>query len=403
MSGYSGIPCAPHLPREIRLDISQGSAIAQFRITGTFHGFSTRNMNLLKMSLKPIADIGEFGLIERISSIVSPSLESSPKLIEGIGDDCAVYELSSRTFQVVTTDLLIEEIHFDLLTTPVQHLGSKALSVNVSDICAMNAKPCYALTSIALPPKTPVEFVETLYRGMNETALLYNMALAGGDTSSSKGGIAISVMAAGEIEKERIAYRKGAEPGDLICVTGSLGGSAAGMRVLMREKNLMLEHIRNGEHYDRNLMNNLGEYDKAISQHLLPPARVDIVAFFEKHAIVPTSMIDISDGLASDIAHICKRSGVGAQIDESRIPILPQARLIADEFQDEALNFALSGGEDYQLLFTIKPQQFEKIASHHDISVIGKITPEDEGLLLRDIYGMTIDLQTMGGYNHFRE
>ena len=360
-------------------------------------------MNLLKMSFKPIADIGEFGLIERISSIVSSSLESSPKLIEGIGDDCAVYELSSGTFQVVTTDLLIEDIHFDLLTTPVQHLGSKALSVSVSDICAMNARPCYALTSIALPPKTPVEFVETLYRGMNETALLYNMALAGGDTSSSKNSISISVMVAGEVEKNHITYRKGAEPGDLVCVTGSLGGSAAGLKVLMREKSLMLEHIRNGEQYDRDLMNNLGEYDKAISQHLLPPARVDIVAFFEKHMIVPTSMIDISDGLASDIAHICKMSGVGAKIDESRIPILPQARLIADEFQDEALNFALSGGEDYQLLFTIKPDKFDTIASHPDISVIGKINPENEGLLLKDIYGMNIDLLNIGGYSHFRE
>ena len=354
------------------------------------------------MSFKPISDIGEFGLIERIASIVAPTCETKSRLIEGIGDDCAVYELSSSTVQVATTDLLLEHVHFDLLTTPLQHLGSKAISVNISDICAMNAKPCYALVSIALPSKASIEFVETVYRGMSETARLYNTALAGGDTSASSGGVAISVMVAGEIEKEKIAYRKGAQPGDLVCVTGSLGGAAAGLRALMREKNVMLEHVKHGETYDKDVMSNLEEYSEAIRQQLLPSARVDIIDFFHKHSIVPTSMIDISDGLASDLAHICKRSGVGAYIEESRIPIFSQARHIADEFQEDAVNYALSGGEDYQLLFTLKAEQFSAIASHPDISVIGKITPEEEGLLLSDIYGMNIDMSTLGGFNHFK-
>ena len=354
------------------------------------------------MSVKPISDIGEFGLIERISSIVASTCKTEPRLIEGIGDDCAVYELSFSTVQVATTDLLLEHVHFDLLTTPLQHLGSKAISVNISDICAMNAKPCYALISIALPPKASVEFVETVYRGMSETASLYNTALAGGDTSVSSGGVTISVVVAGEVEKEKISYRKGARPGDLVCVTGTLGGAAAGLKVLMREKDVMLEHLRHGEKYNRDVISNLEDYNEAIQRQLLPSARVDIIEFFNKHDIVPTSMIDISDGLASDLAHICERSGVGVRIEESRIPILSQARHIADEFQEDAVNYALSGGEDYQLLFTLKAEQFSAIASHPDISVIGKITPEEEGMVLTDIYGMNIDMNTLGGFNHFR-
>lgn len=355
------------------------------------------------MSVKPISDIGEFGLIERISSIVAQTCETSPRLIEGIGDDCAVYELSPATLQVATTDLLLEHVHFDLLTTPLQHLGSKALSVSISDICAMNARPCYALVSIALPPKASVEFVETLYRGMSETARLYNTALAGGDTSASAGSIVISVMVVGEIERERISYRKGARPGDLVCVTGTLGGAAAGLRVLMREKDVMLEHVKHGENYDKDVMSNLEDYNEAIKRQLLPSARVDIIEFFHKHDIVPTSMIDISDGLASDLGHICRRSGVGASIEESRIPILSQARHIADEFQEDAVNYALGGGEDYQLLFTLKAEQFSAIASHPDINVIGKITPEEDGVVLTDIYGMNIDMKSLGGFNHFRD
>jgi len=353
------------------------------------------------MSFKPISDIGEFGLIDRIASITAPTLETTPGITEGIGDDCAVYEISRSMVQVTTTDLLVEHVHFDLLTTPLHHLGSKAISVNVSDICAMNARPRYALVSIAIPSKTSVDLVETLYRGMSETSRIYGLAIAGGDTSLCPGAIVISVTVAGDIEKDTITYRKGAEPGDMICVSGTLGGAAAGLRVLMREKSVMMEHIRHGETYDKDVMSNLSDYDDAIRQQLLPSARMDIIGFFEKEHIVPTSMIDISDGLASDLAHICKRSGVGAQIEESRIPILSQTRHIADEFQEDAMNYALTGGEDYQLLFTLKPENFSAISSHPDISVIGKITPKDDGLLLRDIYGMTVDIQSLSGFDHF--
>ncbi len=353
------------------------------------------------MSYKTIADIGELGLIDRIASIVEPTLEAAPSLVKGIGDDCAVYEISPSVLQVSTTDLLLEHVHFDLLTTPLHHLGSKAISVNVSDICAMNARPRYALISIALPPKTPEKLVEMVYSGMSETARMYRTALAGGDSSASTNGIILSVTLTGDCTKETITYRTGAHPGDMICVTGALGGSAAGLRVLMREKAIMMEQLKEDEAADRNVMNHLGDYTEAIRQHLLPAARVDIIDYFSQHAITPSSMIDISDGLASDLAHICRCSGVGAEIEESRLPIHAETRRIADEFQEDPIAYALAGGEDYQLLFTLPTERFADIASHPDITVIGKITAEHEVLLLRDIDGREKELHAFSGYDHF--
>ena len=356
------------------------------------------------MSFKPISEIGEFGLIERLSAIAAPTIKSAPGLVEGIGDDCAVYSTGGPTLQVATTDLLVEQVHFDLLTTPMHHLGSKAISVNVSDICAMNAEPRYALVSIAVPRNIPVEMVEELYRGMAHAASRYGLAIAGGDTSSSPSGLTISVSMTGETEQHRLVLRKGAMPGDLICVTGTLGGSTAGLKVLLREKAMMIEQLRNNEPYNKDVMAELQEYTGAIRHHLLPEARQDTIRFFRDRNIVPTSMIDISDGLTQDLGHICKHSGVGAHIEEGRIPVMPDARAIADEFQEDALSWALSGGEDYQLLFTVPKDRLDDIAANRDISIIGTITEPEEGLLLTDIYGMTIDLaDSVQGFDHFRQ
>ncbi|NTU57985.1 MAG: thiamine-phosphate kinase [Chlorobiaceae bacterium] len=354
------------------------------------------------MSFKPISEIGEFGLIERVSAIAAPSLKNAPGLMEGIGDDCAVYRTGGPALQVATTDLLVEHVHFDLLTTPMHHLGSKSISVNVSDVCAMNAEPRYALVSIAVPRKVPVEMVEELYRGMVHAASRYGLAIAGGDTSSSPSGLTISVTMIGETAEHRLTLRKGAMPGDLVCVTGTLGGSTAGLKVLLRERATMIEQLRNNEPYNKDVMAELQEYTGAIRHHLLPEARLDTIRFFRDNDIVPTSMIDISDGLTSDIGHICRRSGVGALIEEGRIPVLPEARSIAEEFQEDALSWALSGGEDYQLLFTVPKGLYDDIAANRDISIIGRITEPEEGLLLTDIYGMTIDLADSGkGFDHF--
>jgi len=356
------------------------------------------------MSYKPISEIGEFGLIDRLAKLTAPSAKQRPELLEGIGDDCAVWQSGDSAVQVVTTDLLTEHVHFDLLTTPLHHLGSKAISVNVSDICAMNAMPDYALVSIAVPPKMPVGMVEELYRGMNHAASVYGLAIAGGDTSSSPSGLFISVSMTGTTTPKQLSLRKGASPGDLICVTGTLGGSTAGLHLLQREKATMIEQMRNNQPYDKEVMAELKEYAEAIRCHLLPEARIDIIDFFSEEGIVPSAMIDISDGLAADLGHLCRRSGTGAHIEESRIPVLPEARVVAEEFQQDVFDWALSGGEDYELLFTIPKAQYDRIAAHRDITVIGTITEPEEGMLLTDIFGMTIDMAEMKrGFDHFAE
>lgn len=354
------------------------------------------------MPYNAISDIGEFGLISRLSKLVEPTLAAAPSLVKGIGDDCAVYRLSETLMQVATTDLLAEEVHFDLLFTPLRHLGSKCISVNVSDICAMNALPTYALVSLAIPPSFSVEMVEELYRGMSHAASGYGLAIAGGDTSSSRSGLVITISMTGETAKERLTMRSGAKPGDLICVTGTLGGAAAGLKMLMREKNIMLDHLSNNEPYSKSLMADLQEYSDAIRRQLLPAARLDTIRFFHASGVTPSAMIDISDGISSDLGHLCRCSDTGALIHERAIPVNTQAREIADELQEDALAWALSGGEDYELLFTLPKEQAAFLAGNRDISVIGEITEKEKGVLLSDIYGMTLSLDDLGGYDHFR-
>ena len=348
-----------------------------------------------------MSEIGEFGLIDRIAALAETTLPAVPELLTGIGDDCAIYCPSAKLLQVATTDMLVDQVHFDLLTTPLQHLGSKAISVNVSDICAMNALPRYALISLAVPDSFSVQMVEELYKGMSHAAKEYGLAIAGGDTSLSRSGLVISISMIGEVSKELLTRRSGASPGELICLTGSLGGAAAGLKLLMREKEIMLNHIENNESYQRNVMADLKEYREAIQQQLLPVARIDVVRFFHAHTIRPSSMIDISDGLSPDLQHLCRHSNVGALIDEGRIPIKGSTRLIADELQDDALTWALTGGEEYQLLFTIPREEYPAIAENKAITVIGQTTDLKEGVQLSDIYGMKIDLSSIRGFDHF--
>ncbi len=354
-----------------------------------------------KMPYKAISGIGEFGLIDRISALVEPTLLAVPELLTGIGDDCAVFQPSAKLLQVSTTDMLVEQVHFDLLTTPLKHLGSKAISVNVSDICAMNATPRYALIALALPASFPITMIEELYIGMSHAAKEYGIAIAGGDTSSSQSGLVISVTMIGEVSPEQITHRSGAKPGDLLCVTGSLGGAAAGLQLLTREKEIMLNHIENNEPYTKSAISDLKEYSEAIQQQLLPLARIDIIRYFHSKNIYPSSMIDISDGLSSDLQHICRQSKTGALIRENSIPIASSTRRIADEMQDDALTWALTGGEDYQLLFTISKEKYKDIKENKNISVIGEITDLEAGVHLVDIYGMNINLAAIRGFDHF--
>ena len=353
------------------------------------------------MPYKAISGIGEFGLIDRIASLVEPTLQAVPELLTGIGDDCAVYQPSKGFLQVATTDMLVDQIHFDLLTTPLKLLGSKCISVNVSDICAMNALPRYALVSIAVPSSFSVEMIEELYQGMSHAAKEYGLAIAGGDTSSSQQGLVISIAMIGEVSSEQLTHRSGTKPGELLCVSGSLGGAAAGLKLLMREKEIMLEHIENNEPYTKSAMADLKEYREVIQHQLLPIARIDIVRLFHAKNIRPSSMIDISDGLSSELQHLCRESNIGALIHENRIPIHQSTRRIADELHDDALTWALTGGEEYQLLFTISKEAYGTIADNKDISIIGETTAAEEGLLLSDMYGMSIDLTSIKGFDHF--
>ena len=359
-------------------------------------------LNLLKnMPFKAIPEIGEFGLINKIAALAAPTLAAVPELLTGIGDDCAVFQPSAELLQVSTTDILAELVHFDLMTTPLKHLGSKAISVNVSDICAMNALPRYALISLAVPQSFPIAMIEELYIGMSHAAKEYGLAIAGGDTSASRSGLVISITIVGEVSPEQLTYRSGAKPGELLCVTGSLGGAAAGLKLLMREKEIMLNHIENNEPYTKNVMADLKEYSEAIQQQLLPLARIDIVRYFHSKNIHPSSMIDISDGLSSDLKHICRKSNTGALIHENHLPIHSSTRRIADELQDDALTWALTGGEDYQLLFTIPREKYQIIADTREISIIGEITDPESGVNLCDRYGMNIDLASISGFDHF--
>lgn len=370
----------------------------------TNHTTLQRNIkhNLRKnMPYTAISGIGEFGLIEKIATLVEPTLFAVPELVTGIGDDCAVFQPSAELLQVSTTDMLADQVHFDLLTTPLNHLGSKAISVNVSDICAMNATPRYALIALAVPASFSVTMIEELYIGMSHAAQKYGLAIAGGDTSLSRSGLVISVTMIGEVSQKQLTHRNGAKPGELVCVTGFLGGAAAGLKLLMREKEIMLNYIENNEPYTKNVMADLKEYTAAIQQQLLPSARLDMIRFFHSKNICPSSMIDISDGLSSDLQHICRRSNVGALIHEHRIPIHSSTLQIANELQDDALTWALTGGEDYQLLFTLPKEEYRAINDTKEVSVIGEITDLKAGVHLCDLYGMKIDLAAIRGFDHF--
>ncbi|MFN3561325.1 MAG: thiamine-phosphate kinase [Chloroherpetonaceae bacterium] len=356
------------------------------------------------MSFTRISEIGEFGLIDRLAVLVRPTESQLSTLKKGIGDDCAVIELPNGKLQVISTDLLIEQIHFDLLTTPLEHLGAKAISVNVSDICAMNAKPLYATMSIGLSNSISVEMIEQVYKGASNVAKQYGIAIVGGDTSASVTGLVISVTIVGEVDADKITYRSGAKVGDLICVTGDLGRSFAGLKVLMRERQTMLDLFAENPDMDKSTYKpDFSDYQVVIEKHLLPKARVDAVKFFHEVGLVPTSMIDVSDGTGSELKHLCRNSQTGALIEESKLPILSETREVSDEFEDDATTYALFGGEDYELLFTISPNDFDKLSLFKDVHIIGKVLDASSGVKMRDLFGTDIDLQNTSGFQHFAE
>lgn len=331
-----------------------------------------------------IKELGEFGLIKHLTQAVELSQESTKK---GIGDDAAVLDFSGKR-TLISTDLLLENIHFDLCYTPLKHLGYKAVQVNLSDIYAMNGIASQITFSIGLSSKFPLEAVEELYAGALIACKKYGVDLVGGDTSASVQGLIISVTSIGYADEDKIVYRSGAQKGDLLCVSGDLGGAYVGLQLLEREKRIFLENP--------NIQPDLEGKDYIVERQLKPEARKDIVELLRELDVKPTSMIDVSDGLASEILHICEASNVGCKLYEEKIPIDPMTYDTAREFGLDPTVCALSGGEDYELLFTVPQSDYDKIKGHPDITVIGYITEPSEGKDMISKSGKVHQLKAQG-------
>ena len=318
----------------------------------------------------PLSKLGEFGLINHLSKDFELKNETS---IFGIGDDCAVIDVGHH-FQLLTTDMLIEGVHFDLTYTPLKHLGYKSVVVNLSDIYAMNGLPRQITVSIALSNRFPLEAVEELYEGIRLACTAYNVDLVGGDTTSSTSGLCLSITAVGEVAKDKIVYRSGAKEHDLIVVSGDLGSAYLGLQILNREKQVFVS--------DSKMQPDLQNKDYILQRQLKPEARKDVIDLFKSKAIIPTSMIDISDGLSSELLHLCANSNVGCAIYEQKIPIDYMAISTAEEFNISAATCALNGGEDYELLFTISQSHYDAIKDNRDLTIIGHITDVTLGSVL---------------------
>jgi thiamine-monophosphate kinase len=337
-----------------------------------------------------VNDYGEFGLIHHLTKNIELQNASS---ILGVGDDAAVIDHFGKQ-TVVTTDLLLEGVHFDLAYTPLKHLGYKSVVVNLSDVYAMNATPTQITLSIGISSKVSVEALEEFYEGVYIACEEYGVDLVGGDTSASQKGFIISVTAIGEISEEKVVKRSTAQKGDLICVSGDLGGAYIGLLFLEREKKIFLESPQ--------VQPDLENESYVIGRLLKPKARKDIIEFLEQQQVLPTSMMDISDGLSSEILHICEKSGVGCVIYEEKIPISEDSRNAAYKFEIDPTACALSGGEDYELLFTIKQDDYEKLTLNEQISVIGYIAEADQGAKIKTKGGNTFDV-TAQGWNAFKK
>ncbi len=337
-----------------------------------------------------VSQFGEFGLIKRINSQVTLQNKSS---LKGIGDDAAVIQCDENNVMLLSTDMLIEGIHFDLAYTPIRHLGYKAVAVNVSDIAAMNGKPEQIIVSLAISNRFSVEAVDELYAGILHACENYKVDLVGGDTTSSVSGLIISISALGKAPSDKVAYRSGAKVNDIICVTGDLGAAYIGLQVLEREKQVFLANPE--------MQPDLEKYEYMVGRILRPEARMDIVYELEENKIVPSSMIDISDGLASELLHLSEMSGVGVRVMEERIPIDSLTQEAALEFNLDPITCALNGGEDYELLFTISQSDFEKIKNHPDIHTIGFTHENKNQNLMISKQGTPVPLRAQG-WDHFR-
>lgn len=346
-----------------------------------YKDFMIEDKNQQRTSL---SQLGEFGLIEHLTKNFDVKQSST---LKSIGDDAAVLDFKAKKV-VVSTDLLIEGVHFDLAYMPLRHLGYKAVVVNLSDIAAMNAKPTQITVSVAVSNRFPLEALEELFDGITYASRTYNVDVIGGDTTSSQKGLIISITAIGEANQEDIVYRDGAKQSDLLVVTGDIGSAYMGLKVLEREKQVF--------EVNPNSQPDLEMYSYLVERQLKPEARTDIRELLEKLDIKPTSMIDVSDGLSSEIIHICKQSKVGCNLYEDKLPIDPQLINVCEEFIIDSTTVAINGGEDYELLFTIAMDDFDKIKANPNFTVIGHMTQESEGIHLITRANTKIPLKARG-------
>jgi thiamine-monophosphate kinase len=337
------------------------------------------------MKRTELSELGEFGLIEHIQKETKLANKSS---IFGIGDDAAIIDKNAEEAFIVTTDMLVEGVHFDLTYVPLRHLGYKSVAVNVSDIAAMNGVPQQITIGLGLSNRFSLEAIDEFYKGVRFACEDYKVDLVGGDTVSSRSGLIISITALGVAKKDQITYRNTAKIDDVICVTGDLGAAYMGLQILEREK---AEYLSNPE-----MQPQLEGKDYIIQRQLKPDARMDVIYQLKDLDVLPTSMIDISDGLASEIIHICRKSDVGAELAEENLPIDDATYQTAREFDIDPLTCVLNGGEDYELLFTIKKEDLNKIKNHPDITVIGRIKEKSSGINIITKAGNSFPVKAQG-------
>lgn len=336
-----------------------------------------------------LEQLGEFELINHLTKSFTTHV---PTTLKGVGDDAAVISISENDCMLISTDMLVEGIHFNLMYSPLMHLGYKSVVVNLSDICAMNAIPQQITVSIAVSSKFPVEALEELYAGIKKACDFYQIDLIGGDTTSSLSGLMISVSVFGVAKKKDVVYRSGAKEYDLLVVTGDLGAAYMGLQVLEREKHVFKANP--------SIQPDLDGHDYLLERQLKPEARKDVIQMLKMLEVQPSAMIDISDGLASEIFHICNASNLGCTIYDERIPIDPKTAMLALDLNIDPVTAALNGGEDYELLLTISQSDYEKVASNPNFTVIGHMTDKNSGIQLVDKHGAVIPLVAQG-WKHF--
>ncbi len=350
-----------------------------------------------------IAELGEFGLIHHLTNDIETK---NSETLKGVGDDCAILQYPEGRQVLVTTDLLMEGVHFDLQYTPLKHLGYKSAMVNLSDIYAMNGRPRQMTVSLAVSKRFSVEDLETFYEGLRLACDAHGCDIVGGDTTSSLTGLAISITCIGDAAPDRVVYRSGARDTDLICVSGDLGAAYMGLQLLEREKAIYNSQLEN----EKLRMKNASEGAKAVEEfqpdfsgreyllerQLKPEARRDIIQALAEAGIVPTAMIDISDGLSSELMHICQQSHTGCRIFEERLPIDYQTAVMAEELNMNVTTCALNGGEDYELLFTVPLTQHDRVSALPDVKIIGHMTRPELGLQLVCRDGVEMALKAQG-------